>query len=40
MSDIKQIQTKLKSAGFYSGIIDGIWGKNSKIALDAALLSG
>jgi peptidoglycan L-alanyl-D-glutamate endopeptidase CwlK len=40
MSNIKSIQLKLKNAGFYSGIVDGIWGDMSDTALDAAILSG
>jgi len=34
-SDVKIIQKKLASLGYYDGIIDGIWGGNSKFALSS-----
>jgi len=37
MNIIEQIQTDLKAAGFDPGPIDGVWGKRSQAALDAAV---
>lgn len=32
-SEVRQIQTKLKNLGYYSGIVDGIYGTNTKNAV-------
>ena len=37
MNIIEQLQTDLKSAGLYAGIIDGSWGPLSQKAFDAAI---
>jgi murein L,D-transpeptidase YcbB/YkuD len=34
-SDVKQIQKALKNAGYYSGSVDGVKGKNTKRAIKA-----
>ena len=39
-AQIKQVQRLLLSMGNDPGVIDGIWGKNSQAALDAALAGG
>ncbi|MBD0346027.1 MAG: peptidoglycan-binding protein, partial [Coleofasciculus sp. Co-bin14] len=35
-SDIKALQKRLKTQGFYSGAIDGLWGPQTQAALEAA----
>ena len=34
-ADVKQVQTALKGAGYYSGTIDGVQGRNTKRAIKA-----
>lgn len=34
-TDVKQVQTALKSAGYYNGEIDGVKGRNTKRAIKA-----
>lgn len=34
-SEVRQVQTKLKQLGFYSGAVDGIYGNNTKTAVTA-----
>ena len=36
-STITAIQTALKSRGLYSDVVDGVWGSNSKAAMNAYL---
>lgn len=37
---IRSIQQQLKDAGFYTGIVDGAWGKLSRAALTACIAAG
>lgn len=37
---LKSIQQQLKDAGFYTGIVDGAWGKLSRDALTACIAAG
>lgn len=37
---IREVQQKLKDAGFYTGIVDGAWGKLSRDALTACIAAG
>lgn len=37
---IREVQQQLKDAGFYTGIVDGAWGKLSRDALTACIAAG
>ncbi|QXO10132.1 hypothetical protein pEaSNUABM37_00171 [Erwinia phage pEa_SNUABM_37] len=37
---IREVQQQLKDAGFYTGIVDGAWGKLSREALTACIAAG
>jgi len=40
VSAIREVQQQLKDAGFYTGVVDGAWGKLSRDALTACIAAG